>query len=294
MLPVAFFSDTHMLPGLHVTLLSLLDSLTVERSHQVEIFIFLDHVSSTEKENLRRTYLKNPKESTLHLRECAPKAPPGGHALHGSVTSYGKLKLPDLLPKYQRCVFLDCDLIVNRCICDLFDLFDGENILLADGKQKRKHSLDKELFKKANLDLEGKFFNSGVLGIDLELWRKRDVTSLCNETAKMYTGMFKGADQPLLNTALHSSFKAVGEEFNTTLYPNFPRVDNLEARIYHFVGSPKPWDFLGSIASNHFAMWRNVYDRTAIANRSPLRYSSMKRSIRISKQLIRALGKRLK
>jgi lipopolysaccharide biosynthesis glycosyltransferase len=288
---VALFSDVHMLPGLHVTLLSMLRAFETKKSSNIKIILYLDAVPKKEHLLLYRTHELCHKGSTLEIVDYSPKSPTGGDLLHGNATAYGRINLSHLLPSETRCVYLDCDLVVNKCISEIFEHFDGEHVLLVDGEGKREFSLDKNLFEYAGLDITGSYFNSGVMGIDLALWRKRKIDSIIESTSKNYKGKFKCADQSLLNLALHSSFKSIGKEFNSALYPSSPACDILENRIYHFIGSPKPWDLFGSISSNHFQMWKAIYKDTAISSRWYLKYSSMKRLINISKQSFKALKK---
>lgn len=285
---VALFSDKHMLPGLHVTLLSLLQNLSLEWAPRTKVILFLDKVSKGEQNLLRETHQVSHKGSLLEIVEYTPTSPTGGDLLHGNATAYGRLNLPHLLPDEKKCVYLDCDLIVNRCISGIFEHFDNEHILLVDGEGKRNSSLDKLLFKKAGLDMAGACFNSGVMGINLELWRARNVDSLIEAAATKFQGMFKSADQALLNVALHSSFKSIGNDFNTALFPNSLSCRVSKKRIYHFVGSPKPWDVFGSFSSNHYEMWKSVYKGTAIGRKWHLRYTTLRRSFYVSKQSLRA------
>ena len=294
MKPVALFSNIHMLPGLHVTLFTLLQSLKVSKQDEFVIHLFLDSVPSKEKELLKDTYSKFKEKAKLEITDYSPKSPTGEDLYYGNETVYGRINLANLLSESERCVYLDCDLIVNMSIGKLFECFDDEHILFVDGTEKREHSLDKKLFMEAGLDLKGSCFNSGVMGINLSLWRKKNVDETYRNTATKFRGMFKTADQALLNTALHSSFKSLGSAYNTLLYTSSPRVESIEEHIYHLVESPKPWDFLGRFASNHYNMWKHYYEQTAISKKWPLRYSSFKRTSSISMQLIRSLKSRIK
>lgn len=277
-----------MLPGLHVTLASLLQSLVPDPADPVDLHLFLDRVNRREQERLALTHRMHEKGTRLHLHDFSPTAPSGANALHGNLTAYGRLHLPALLPHCSRCVYLDSDLVVNRSIHELFAEFDDEHVLLADGTAKRAESLDQGLFRAAGLDLAGSCFNSGVLGLNLALWRERNVEARCIDLAGRLGHLFHSADQSLLNTVLHDAFKAVGSTWNTPLYPTTPAVREPEARIYHFVGSPKPWDFLGNFLSNHFPFWRQRYAGTAIASKPFLAYTSFRRCLRISAQTARA------
>lgn len=278
-----------MLPGLHVTLLSLLRALSPEQGTKTKIVLFLDNVPQREQDLLRKTHQTCHKDSLIKIIDHTPRSPTGGDLLHGNATTYGRLSLPRLLPQEPKCVYLDCDLIVNRCVSHIFKHFDDDHILLVDGSGKREYSLDKALFREAGLELSGPCFNAGVMGINLELWREREIDKIIESIAIQYKGMFKSVDQSLLNVALHSSFKSLGNDINTSLYPNSPPCRRLENKIYHFVGSPKPWDFLGSFSSNHFKMWKDFYVDTSISGKSPLRYTTAKRAFAISKQSFKAI-----
>jgi lipopolysaccharide biosynthesis glycosyltransferase len=285
---VAFFSDRAMLPGLHVTLSSLLRALPAD-APDVDLHVFLDRVTAQEKQLLRSTHQQNPCGTKLVLHDYSPISPAGGNSLHGNLMAYGRIYLAQLLPEYEHCVYLDCDLFVNRSVLDMFDCFDDEALSLVDGTGRRGDSLDKNLYALAGLDQEGPCFNSGVMGMNLRLWRDGAIAHSIVEVARKYAGKFNSADQALLNVALCDRFKCLGGSWNTALYPSTVRVEKREARIYHFVGSPKPWDVFGRHLVTNFAMWHEEYLTTAVAGRSALRYASLKRSARISRQYFKAL-----
>jgi lipopolysaccharide biosynthesis glycosyltransferase len=256
--------------------------------------IFLDGVPEKEKLMLVRTHQLCHKGSSLEIVDYTPEPPAGGKLLHGNSTCYGRIRLATLLPDEARCIYLDCDLLVKRCILDIFEYFDGEHIILADGARPLSRSFDRDFLERAGLDMAGHEFNSGVLGIDLDLWRSYDIDSRIHSLAEKFKGVYKNSDQSLLNAALGSSVIILSDEFNTLLYPSDQSCRRLEKRIYHFIGSPKPWDLLGGIFSSHYTMWKDVYRHTAISKTPPLRYSSLDRTLRILRQYLNILARRLK
>lgn len=285
---VALFSDTQMLPGLHVTVWSLLNALEPEERAKFDLHIFLDGVSSSEKNLIRSTCEQNGDYQRVHIHDFAPKAPPGGNALHGNQTAYGRLFLATLLNEYEKCIYLDSDLVVNRSVVELFDQFDGLSVILVADTGARYYSVDRALFNAAQLPLDGPYFNTGVLGIDLDLWRKRGVTDACFVVAKKFKGLSKSADQGLLNTVLFDSFKEVGRCWNWPMAWNSEPLTKLEKKIYHFVASPKPWDLGGKQLHPNYQVWFQIYRKTAIGEVPHLNYSTMKRKFLISKSLFRA------
>lgn len=217
---IVFFADATVLPGLHVTLLSLLDSLGSDAD--AHIIVFADGVSDLEKEMLRQTHAVHPRRTIMTFIDFVPKSPEGANSLNGNRVTYGRIYLADLLPDTEQCVYLDCDLLVCKPVDELFSFIDGQHTIYVDGTGRRSNSLDQELFREAGLDMNGPCFNPGVMGLDLRLWRARDRNLACQSMARKYSGMFRSADQALLNVVFHDDFSALGEEFNMRLYPSSP------------------------------------------------------------------------
>lgn len=293
-LPIAFFSDKHMIPGLHVSLASLLMSLSPEFRGVVELYLFLDQVGEKDQDLLRETHSRFGPEVSLRIQDFSPEAPTGGNALNGNQTVYGRLCLPELLSGHERCVYLDSDLYVNRCVGGLIMEIDEKNVIVVDGDKKRSESYDRSLFEAANISTEGPYFNSGVMGINLVSWRRAGISQKCMEVAERYAGMFVTADQAVLNVALHDSFKSLGKDINYPLFPPTITPCPLEAKIYHFVGSPKPWDLFGSMASRQYGLWNKLYKKTAIGNVSTLKYASLSRTFSVTVSTAKALRSRLR
>jgi lipopolysaccharide biosynthesis glycosyltransferase len=291
MLTLALFSDRNMLPGLHVTLLSLLESLGPGTGEPVEIRVFCDRVDREEQELLRRTHAASAAKAALRLHDYSPQAPPGGPSLLGNQTIYGRLHLAELLPECDRCVFLDADLLVNRCVRGLAAAIDGRHPIAAVGIVRRGESMDRRFFATLGLDPGKPCLNAGVMAIDLELWRKRQVRDRCFQIAREHPGEFLVADQTMLNAALDDDWKPIDRAWNTLLRPGAPPVTALEPRIYHFVQSPKPWDFPGGQLSNHHVLWKAFFARTALGS-VRRRYTSAWRNVRILRQTIQLMMSR--
>ncbi|MEO0454135.1 MAG: glycosyltransferase, partial [Verrucomicrobiota bacterium] len=218
-----------------------------------------------------------------------PTAPSEHDHFYGNQTSYGRLFLPSLLKDYPCCVYLDSDLYVNCCVDELFGLFDGKNIIYASGTKTRRQAVEQQLYAAAKLNLDAICFNSGVMAIDLELWRQANMTDRCNEIARKFSKRLITADQSILNIAFPSSFRLIDDKFNTLLHPSLSsKVRRLEERIYHFADSPKPWDPLGKLLSNHHNLWYQVYKQTAIGHVSPMRYYSWTRSRKTLRRILSA------
>ncbi len=230
---VAFFTDRAMLPGLHAALISLLDS---NPNLEADTYVFSDGLSKSDETRLIETWTTGEPTRALNIRKYSPKAI--GNTLHGNATAYGRLYLGDLLPNYDRCIYLDCDIVVNASLQDLIYLLPPDGLLAADCTGDRNWSLDRQLFIDTGIGLDGPCFNSGILAINLNTWRSSNALGKCRDIASQFTGRFASADQALLNVAFHDRVISFGSQYNHPLYPSTDLPKSLDNHIYHFVGSP--------------------------------------------------------
>ncbi len=167
-------------------------------------------------------------------------------------------------------------------------------MLGADCAARRSNAFDKQLFNKAGLDMNGPAFNSGVLAINLNNWRSKNALKTFKKVEDQYGEQTSSADQTILNIAFHDQVSAFGSQYNNPLYSDTALPESLDDCIYHFVGSPKPWDLFGSTLHNNYSIWKKFHQQSAIGNQSTLPYLSIKRITMTSKQLLRAIKNKFK
>lgn len=290
MIDVVFFSDRAMLPGLHVSLVSMIQA---NQNTPLQIHVFTSGVDAAEKlliqQTVNRSSTNRQQTVSFSIRDYDAKAPPGANALHGNEMTYGRLFIADLLPQLQNCIYLDSDLVIAADLSDLEEASDSEAMLSVDGTGTREHSLDRGLFRDAGLDLTGPCFNAGVLRLNLDRWRAESAFAKCIGVAKQYPGKFLSADQSLLNVAFADDFCAFGSRFNTQLTPSASTITKPENHIYHFVASPKPWDLFGQFIHRNCELWAGYYRQTAIGDVNPRKYRSWSRSYSIRRSILREL-----
>ena len=112
-------------------------------------------------------------------------------------TAYARLTLGSVLPKQvARCIYLDCDLVVQRDIVDLWetDLQDFalgavDNALWDDPRSYQRR-----------LGLKNpSYFNSGVLLVDVDRWRAERIGKRALEFAQKAGDLLILHDQDALN-----------------------------------------------------------------------------------------------
>ncbi len=156
-----------------------------------------------------------------------------------------RLLLPDLLPKsVNKVLYLDADILVQRDLKPLYNYnFAGYSTAMAPDPWLPEYDFVK--FKKP-------YFNSGVMLMDLKLWRERKITQqmlkyvdknfirfVPNEDNRTY---FNFPDQDLINIVLQGKIKQLPQTYNNfrEVYDIFGDENEL-GTILHWVGHGKPW-----------------------------------------------------
>ena len=101
------------------------------------------------------------------LKHC----PVDANIHYADIMMYARLLLPTMLPDLDKVIYLDCDLVVNSDLQELWD-FDVNGVAVAmvpDHLYKDATTLER--LKMTN----GEYLNSGVIVMNLEYWRKHNV-----------------------------------------------------------------------------------------------------------------------
>jgi len=150
-----------------------------------------------------------------------------------SIATYYRLKLSELLPNVDRVIYLDCDVIVNKSLKELFcsDL-DGFAIGGVSDINKRR------------VRKNPGYVNAGMLVMDLKTIREQNIESEFLEWTKEHIDTIKLGDQEIINEVLKGKIKILNERWNVqssnfvnrSSYTHYPY-------IIHFVSKRKPWHF---------------------------------------------------
>jgi lipopolysaccharide biosynthesis glycosyltransferase len=166
-----------------------------------------------------------PAENFNHLKQV----------LHISRAAYYRLMLPEILNAEEKIIYLDADLVVEADLQDLWNLELGDK-LVAGTAEDTKGQLSK-------LEKEGDIYiNSGVLVINLDLWRTEKVFGRCMEWLRINpdAGI---PDQDALNLVLGGQKLAIDLKWNLNPVPlqSLEVLKTYPQRILHFGGPIKPW-----------------------------------------------------
>lgn len=184
-----------------------------------------------------------------------------------SKSSYARIFIPEYLTNVSRCIYLDTDLIVCSDLCELqlLDLHGKSSACVLDGGNATPQQ-QQRLREKLKLANPQQYFNSGVIVIDLEAWRHRQVQSKAQRVAEENYDLLDQMDQDALNIVLAGDWLVLDPKWNTSK----GRADaDFSDGIIHFLGKVKPWH--ADYAANFQDRWFALLDRTAFACQRPVK-----------------------
>ncbi|MDR1874830.1 MAG: hypothetical protein LBQ90_07480 [Synergistaceae bacterium] len=165
-----------------------------------------------------------------------------------------RLLIPDLLA-VPKVVYLDCDVVVNMDIEELWNV-PVDNAFLAAVRSLQTNVTRDITFREkirtwiigCRPDLQ---FCSGVLLMNLERIRgKYDFLQEAYRYFKRYGHVSDCADEDFLFTLLHEETLLIDTRFDC-----FSGGGDIDNRIVHFIGDPKPWKAPQKIPE-HFLYWK--------------------------------------
>jgi lipopolysaccharide biosynthesis glycosyltransferase len=182
-----------------------------------------------------------------------------GRSLHGDYTTYGKFQLPDLVEDAeQHVLYLDADVIVQLDINNALQHALGGHPLYVVLKGKVERSLDREFYTTKGLTPDHKVFNAGVLLFHCPSCREFGLLHRALTVTKQRGARLLSADQPVFNLLFSEQRGRLPDNLNIEVSPETPKPLELVDGIFHFVGSPKPWDLLGSRVHRNFVHYERA------------------------------------
>lgn len=112
-----------------------------------------------------------------------------------SISAYARLFIEQMLPEtMNRVIYLDCDTVICDSLHQLWQFnLNGKTVGVV---QDTVGATAKE---KLGISNEDKYFNSGMLLIDLDAWRAKQISKKCLELIENYNGNVCHHDQGVLN-----------------------------------------------------------------------------------------------
>lgn len=136
--------------------------------------------------------------------------------LSGHVTeeTYYRLLIPKLLSRYDKVLYLDCDLIARSCLLPLFETELSDDLIagvVTVGNEKRRDYCRQVLGIS-----EEHYINAGVLVLNLKALREFDLVELAYQMLEEKK-VLQWHDQDILNTVCYGRIAFLDPTWNTTV-----------------------------------------------------------------------------
>jgi len=167
---------------------------------------------------------------------------------HVSLAAYVRLELPEMLKNENRVIYLDADLIVTGPLDTIWD---------ADVEDKPAAAVENPFFNRHKpllMDEKSKYFNSGVMLINLSFFREFNIAEKAFDFVKQHEENMVFHDQDALNHAINGNWVElpINCNFQTFFIRKFNRFSKAKQKeirealktplIIHYSSGVKPWE----------------------------------------------------
>jgi len=241
---IVFASDPNYLVHLTVAIKSLLINNT---AHNIDLHVITGNLDNSNWEILNDivSEFKNTKLSVHKINENELSKLKINH--HFKVSNYYRLFCENII-REDKVLYLDADIVVKDDISNLFNIdLNGYFLAAVENPGFDKH-------ESLKMDQESRYFNSGVMLINLSLWREYKVFSKVLEFVSNFPEAVSFVDQCGLNAVINGKWRQLEPKYNQQSC-FFENINNqlscfssnelstsiLNPLIIHYTGSSKPW-----------------------------------------------------
>ena len=273
---LALASNERYFPGLYCAVASALRHLGPVR--EVDVKVLDGGISQTSKNTL--SILANRVGKRARLEFVTVDSSVFGKATLGpgqSHLAYCRILLSYLLD-VPRLIYLDCDVLVFRDLSQLFDFELSAGKFVAAVPDSETSSLADDsiaLAKAMKLPADGRYFNSGVMLMNLEELRKQHFFERAVEFLSIWRADYRFHDQSAMNFLLHEHIEELPEYWNRPSWRFDAQQDNDLDCVLHYT-TRAPW--LGGARTPSQVLFERFAEEAALpVNRQS---SEFKRSVR--------------
>ncbi|MEM2538329.1 MAG: glycosyltransferase family 8 protein [Candidatus Methanomethylicia archaeon] len=268
-LDVVFTIDENYIQHFCVACTSLLEN----NKNIGRIFVVHDINQSNKKLIKAIKYLEEKYNATIKMLTLDSKVLENFKITHHiSKATYFRLLLSEILPNdVDSVMFLDSDIVVVGSLDYILELdfLREDNIYMTyhDGSNDTSHLTNYEYYIYAvdhgysnndlarlkKLGFKGhKYFNAGIMYINLKKWRDDNIAEVLMDNAQKYNEHLVWWDQDVLNLVFDGKWGELDYSFNAFgLEEKNERQNYKNYKIIHYTGSSKPWHFRNNHPYKH-------------------------------------------
>lgn len=305
-------SNDYYIPYLAIMLQSLLEYSSAQNKY----VLYILHTDITaENQKKIKALGKNYQNAFIEFYDMSLEILPfrfkvSDYTEHISNETFYRTLLHKVFANFNKVLYLDCDMVIQADIADLFGTDIGGNLIGAciDGDfvgsycsiDEAKNYTDKTLKLQNPLN----YFQGGVLLINIEQFKKEFTDKQLANMAM--TANYRWGDQDIFNVCCHRKVFFLDADWNVMVQHKWDRIavikkcpfytyrkyidSRKKPKIIHYAGKQKPWDDPEmDFAGEFWAVARRSSFYEILLNRMMKSHSSEKKS----KQFIKTALKRI-
>lgn len=187
----------------------------------------------------------------MELGELAERFPYEVNTRGFDISAMARLFAPEVLPgSVKRCLYLDCDTIVCGCIGTMY----GTELGGCLAAMVMEPTVYREMKEAIGMEKDEAYFNSGVILMDLEGWRRERILPKMLEFYGNHAGSLFACDQDTINGTLRGRIKSLPPKYNFFTNYRYFHYKTLkgQCRAYELVGPEAFREAKGSPVVIHY------------------------------------------
>jgi lipopolysaccharide biosynthesis glycosyltransferase len=214
---VILAADNNYAMPLSVTLRSIVDNLPIDTD--LNVFVIDGGISNNNKSRISSSI----SSKTTKIEWIRPDSDVLGKVkmpsdYHLSIATLFRIFIPFYVPKsMDKIIYLDCDLILNRNLEELWNCEVDDNYLLAVQDMATPYVSSKgglEIYKELGISAGKKYFNGGVLLINLRKWRSDNISQQAVDFLNHNSNSIRWLDQDALNVVVKNQWETLDPRWN--------------------------------------------------------------------------------
>lgn len=265
-IPIVFATNENYAPYAGVCIQSIIENSSNKYFYDIYVF----HVGLTDKtiSLFNKIKTQNLSVSCVNISKYISKIKCKLYShSYFSNEMYYRILIPDVLPQYDKILYLDCDMIVLSDVAELYKTDIGENCIGAC--RNLMHSkMIKYVSETLNLEPK-KYINSGMILINCKQFKIQKVKSKIFNLIESFKNL-SYPDQDLINLACKDKIyyfelnwnylwhlERLNKSTNIDLHLSADELKEFEhiksnIKILHFTGDKKPWQYNAIDGSEKF------------------------------------------
>lgn len=278
-IPIFFACDNNYAPFLAVSLKSMQYNASNLFIYDIKVLVNKNGIDEENINYIKSFENKNFFIEFVDISSCIDDFKDNLHTRdYYSKTTYYRLFIPRLYPNLDKCLYLDCDIIINTDISNLF-LFDIEDYLIGGVPDEIVYKTPE--FRKYTQYRLGilpeKYINAGIIIMNLKKLREfnfeNKFLSLLNKIK-----FSVAQDQDYINTICKDKIYYLPKTWNKQPLLDDKIKDCNEVNLFHYNLNLKPWHYDNIMYENFFWIYAKMTKYFDIINEMKKNYSLDKKA----------------